>query len=397
MLSGNGTSGSVIAENDDIDTGARNYNSRISQTLQAGSYTIEATTYSPRATGQFTLTIQGPPPTATPRRTPTAVATATPTPTAAATATHTPTPTHTPTATHTPGPTASLSPDPASVHFRRNGTEWHRFTVNSNEQVLVVANPSGTSRRVEISKSRPSRSYCPAENEDDHSMTNGQYIYLAGCVTGTGTVELRRHSDRSVLRTYTFTVNSFTAPLPTHTPTATNTPSPAPTATHTPTATSTPTATYTPTATSTPTAQPTATPTPTATVISGCGVTSLGPLSGTVTRNGSWSSGCTTDRNIVARNARTGTRYAGYYSFTLNGSVQVTIELTSATDTYLFLLSGNGRNGSVIEQNDDIDSDSQNYNSRIVETLAAGEYTILATTYDLATTGDFTLILTHTQ
>ncbi|MXY45459.1 MAG: hypothetical protein F4Y44_00435 [Chloroflexi bacterium] len=56
--------------------------------------------------------------------------------------------------------------------------------------------------------------------------------------------------------------------------------------------------------------------------------------------------------------------------------------MTSATDPYLFLLSGNGKNGSVI------DTGRRNY---IVETLAAGEYTILATTYDLASTGDFTL------
>ena len=107
--------------------------------------------------------------------------------------------------------------------------------------------------------------------------------------------------------------------------------------------------------------------------------------------NGSWNSACTTDRNLITANAPVGTRYAGYYTFVLSQQSEVTITLESSEDTYLFLLSGHGRNGSVIEQNDDIDSGAQNYNSRIVETLAAGEYTIVATTYNLATAGDFTL------
>ena len=70
---------------------------------------------------------------------------------------------------------------------------------------------------------------------------------------------------------------------------------------------------------------------------------------------------------------------------------EVTITLESSEDTYLFLLRGADRNGERAAENDDIDSDAQNYNSRIVQTLTAGEYTIVATTYNLATTGDFTL------
>ena len=38
--------GDVVAENDDIDTSGGNFNSRIETTLDAGGYTIEATTYS---------------------------------------------------------------------------------------------------------------------------------------------------------------------------------------------------------------------------------------------------------------------------------------------------------------------------------------------------------------
>ena len=73
----------------------------------------------------------------------------------------------------------------------------------------------------------------------------------------------------------------------------------------------------------------------------------------------------------------------------LNQQSEVTITLESSEDTYLFLLRGADRNGEKAAENDDIDT--QNYNSRIVETLAPGEYTIVATTYKLATTGDFTL------
>ena len=48
-----------MAENDDIDTAAQNYNSRIAETLDAGEYTIVATTYNLAAADDFTLTVSG--------------------------------------------------------------------------------------------------------------------------------------------------------------------------------------------------------------------------------------------------------------------------------------------------------------------------------------------------
>ena len=147
----------------------------------------------------------------------------------------------------------------------------------------------------------------------------------------------------------------------------------------------TPTPTQTPVV-PTPTTVPSETPVPTP-VADSC-LTSI-PSDGAT--NGRWTSACATDRNLITARAPVGTRYAGYYTFALSQQSEVTITLESSEDTYLFLLEGTGRDGSVIEQNDDIDTDAQNYNSRIVETLAAGEYTILATTYNLTTTGDFTL------
>jgi len=65
----------------------------------------------------------------------------------------------------------------------------------------------------------------------------------------------------------------------------------------------------------------------------------------------------------------------------------VTIDLTSSKDTYLFLLEGNNENGSIIERNDD---GGTGFNSRITRTLAAGTYTIEATTYR-TDTGSFVL------
>ena len=51
--------GEILAEHDDIDEYNGNFNSRIERTLDAGDYLIEATTYYAKATGDFTLTVEG--------------------------------------------------------------------------------------------------------------------------------------------------------------------------------------------------------------------------------------------------------------------------------------------------------------------------------------------------
>ena len=103
------------------------------------------------------------------------------------------------------GPAASLSPDPSTVSFAADGA-WHRFTVDAAGTVTVVANPAGTTPRLEITSRSTGSNFCPAEADDDVSRRDGQTLYLAGCATGTATVELRRTSDGTVLRTYTFEV-----------------------------------------------------------------------------------------------------------------------------------------------------------------------------------------------
>ena len=57
LLEGAGRTGAVRYDNDDIDSDNRN--SQIKDTLPAGSYTIEATTYKAGETGSFTLTVSG--------------------------------------------------------------------------------------------------------------------------------------------------------------------------------------------------------------------------------------------------------------------------------------------------------------------------------------------------
>ena len=57
LLGGVGRDGRVAHFNDDIESG--NTNSEISQTLEAGDYTVEATTYGSGITGDFTLIVSG--------------------------------------------------------------------------------------------------------------------------------------------------------------------------------------------------------------------------------------------------------------------------------------------------------------------------------------------------
>ena len=103
---------------------------------------------------------------------------------------------------------------------------------------------------------------------------------------------------------------------------------------------------------------------------------------GTVTTqnifNGTWVQDCPS--------ANRNDRYAHFVTFTLAQRETVRIDLTSSQDPFLFLLSGAGSTGSVITSNDDFSG----RNSRITRNLAAGTYTIEATTYSRGT-GTFSL------
>ena len=114
------------------------------------------------------------------------------------------------------------------------------------------------------------------------------------------------------------------------------------------------------------------------------------PISASGDYSGSWTSDCLSENTPTEpTNPPSGTRYAHFYTFTLSEDADITIDLTSDTDTYLYLMQGIGTNGAVLHENDDVVSG--NTNSRIQAGLQPGDYTIEATTYSLETTGDFTL------
>ena len=116
------------------------------------------------------------------------------------------------------------------------------------------------------------------------------------------------------------------------------------------------------------------------------------PLASVVVE-GSWNSDCLSESRDNA--------YARYYTFTLTQEVEATITLESEIDSYLLLLK---ESGEITAENDGIDRNSLNYNSRvtstiryyfsITDTLGPGDYTIAATTSDEFATGDFTLTVT---
>ena len=108
--------------------------------------------------------------------------------------------------------TVSLSPEPSTEIFQDDGV-WHQFTISSNDSVIIIANPSGTAEILEIADSAGSPNGCPAEPDDEMSRKDGQNFYIAGCAAGVGTVEFRRASDNSLIRSYTFEVRDPESPL----------------------------------------------------------------------------------------------------------------------------------------------------------------------------------------
>jgi len=115
------------------------------------------------------------------------------------------------------------------------------------------------------------------------------------------------------------------------------------------------------------------------------------PLSGNGTYNGTWDNTCLSENTPLGDYSfPTGTRYARFYTFTLSAPSTVTIELNSSADTYLYLMQGTGKAGTVLHYNDDI-TRNEDPNSRISQSLTAADYTIEATTYDVENTGSFTL------
>ena len=121
--------------------------------------------------------------------------------------------------------------------------------------------------------------------------------------------------------------------------------------------------------------------------------TCVQPLTGNGTYNGTWDNTCLSENTPLGDYSYpTGTRYARFYTFTLSETSTVTLELKSGQDTYLYLMQGKSKTGAILHYNDDI-TRNENPNSRISQSLSAGDYTIEATTYEIETTGNFTFTI----
>jgi hypothetical protein len=101
-----------------------------------------------------------------------------------------------------------------------------------------------------------------------------------------------------------------------------------------------------------------------------------------VTQRARWTGACTSVHNPGA--------YARYYTFTLAAPVSVQIDLMSNVDSYLYLLAGDNVGNRPVSYDN---NGGGNYNARVRGTLAAGTYTIEATTYDAGVSAPFTLSL----
>ena len=146
---------------------------------------------------------------------------------------------------------------------------------------------------------------------------------------------------------------------------------------------------------------PTPTPIPTPVVIADACIEAIG----SVQIVASWDSACpSTNRHLDPSKPDEGAYYARYYTFQISAPGLVTIMLTSSADPFLYLLEGTGRTGAVAHRNDDhatlVNTEScadvselDNTDSCITASLAAGDYTIEATTYASGVTDRFALTM----
>ena len=194
-------------------------------------------------------------------------------------------------------------------------------------------------KRVAIYVGDPQLNYCDyMENNNARIRANGLEISLAGCVPGTGVVELRRASNQEVLETYEFTIN----------------PSPSD-------------------------------PTP-----DSCSIESLDLTSGSTTLTGELTDECP---GVNQQNRNGVSSYGEFYSFSLDRRSSVTIEMTAEyppVDSYLFLLEGHSKSGDYIVHNDDFEFPTTR-NAKIVKEIGSGDYTIEATSYHPNSAGAFSL------
>ena len=363
LLSGTGADADYLTENDDIDAPSRNFNSRITRTLNSGSYTIEATTYTPGLTGDFTLTTTGidfttpgdtqPSPDPSPDPTPTTPECVAPLPddmTVAGT-------------WNTDCTSVVSAPSGSGDRYAR----FYTFTLNEAATVTVTLESSADTYLYLREGLGRDGTELLCENDDYSTPINGtscsninfnlnaQYDsgMLASLGAGTYTIEATTYAAGT---TGSFTLTVTAVPVSdTITPEPPDPPTPDPTPGD-----------------------------PTSPIPAGC---TLQTFSGT-SDNDSWSSDC-----ISQNRTANGTHNAKFFSFSVSRSATYDITLESRTDPYLILL---GESGDIIDDDDDDDNgvfDLGSRNSGIRIALDPGNYIVEATTYAGSATGDFTLTI----
>ena len=308
LRAGDARSGAFIDEDDDTPDTTR---SEIVATLDAGTYTIEATTYAAGAAGGFTLTVSGLGGT---------------------------------TVGPDPGPGADTCGETITGDGTVNGTwaagcesavsergyaRYYSFTLAQQSTVTIELESTDADTYLYL-RAGDARSGAFIDEDDDTPDTTRSEI-VATLDAGTYTIEATTYAAGAA-GGFTLTVSGLGG--------TTVGPDPGPGA-------------------------------------DTCGET----ITGDGTVNGTWAAGC---ESAVSERG-----YARYYSFTLAQQSTVTIELESTdADTYLYLRMGDARSGTFIDEDDDTPDTTR---SEIVATLDAGTYTIEATTYAAGAAGGFTL------
>ncbi len=283
--------------------------------------------------------------------TPTPTATLTPTPTLEPAPILTPTPTSTPSPSPEPTPTEqciqALTESIVAGMWESNCSStardgryarFYSFTLAEESEVTVTLT-SDEDTYLYIREGEDEDGTILYENDDIRQYLDLNSRVAATLAVGTYTIEATTY-DAGVVGEFTLTLTGLSA-------------------------------TYTPEPT------PTSTPEPTPNE----------PCIETVTSSsvsGTWGSSC--------ESSERGGSYARFYTFTLTEEAEVTVTLISEEDTFLYIREGEGQNGTILHENDDIQL-YVDLNSRIVETLSSGTYTIEATTYNSGAVGEFTLTI----
>ena len=349
LLSGTGADADYLTENDDIDAPSRNFNSRITRTLNSGSYTIEATTYTAGLTGNFTITTTG-------------IDFTTPDDTQPS---PDPAPDPTPDTTPTLPDCVESLPDDMTVVGNWNtdctsvvsapsgsGDRYARFyTFTLDAESDVTIDLSSDEDTFLYLRTGTSTDGSPIHENDDRATGDYDSRIAESLGAGTYTIEATTYAAGT---TGSFTLTVTVVPV-------SDTPPPVP--------------------------PPTPDPTPddpTSPIPAGC---TLQNFSGTSVDD-SWTSDC-----VSSNRTENGTHYAKFFSFSVSRSATYDLTLESRTDPYLILLDDAGE---IIAQDDDDDEGIFNptgKNSGIRITLDSGDYTVEATTYAGTATGDFTLTI----